>query len=644
MKTLYVLLGLALVLGAGGCERLPCRRGTVLVELRYGKGLGADKIVVVVRKVEERKPPTPLDFSGTGSEPIDRGVSLVEDGDGRTANGGAANAVTALVEDGGTGDQGVGTGEPLDGGIREGGIFNSIDANTGPPIDVLLVGIRQFAPAPRLDQIEFPVTGEGERYEEGVRLIVHVDAFRGETLVGGGEVPLTLAPGCTFVESTVESNGLTDVGTNPGGTVDHDAGNLADGGFGYLPDLTAPPPLLLFYVHQSYLTAGTCDVTLTATPSAAHTFNTDSGLLDGARLPAGCVFVTEVEAPRQYGLDSFQVGLLAVRNLTIAQGAVLRVQGSKPLVLIAAQDLLVDGTLDGSGHGRVAGPGGLSVGEGVGLSGTYIDGDREPIIPYYELPGAHSSGGGGAHVSPGAPGTGCFYRQTQRPGGVGGKAYYYWDYRNPIPVRGGTAGGRGGISPPFDRVFEPCGAGGGGGGGLQLAANRLFRVGSQGKVLANGGGGLAGCVSYPNSGNYGGGGGGGGAGGGIYVEASTLVVERGGVVAANGGGGGGGSNPYLAGQDGEDGQASTAPAKGGTGGAETMNTYDYEDIQVVLRAGPGGNGASREATEATSAPEVVNNTGGGGGGLGMIILRAWMMHVDPESVISPRHRRIIYTY
>ncbi|HEX2572150.1 MAG TPA: hypothetical protein VH877_21580 [Polyangia bacterium] len=638
MKGLYVLLGVGLALGAGGCERLPCTRGAVFVEMTYGQGLGADRVIVVLRTVEERPDPQPLDFSGTGSDPLDRGVSLPPE----NAESAGAAALTAAVGDGGPEDQGVGDGGAADADLGR-GVFNSVDAYS-PPLDVSQVGIRQFAPSPRKDGIEFLLTGAASRggYREGVHLIVHVDAYRGDTLVGGGEVPLTLAPGCTLVEMTVAPNGLTDVGTNPGGTVDRDAGNFADGGFGYLPDLTAPPPLILFYVPQRYLTAGTCDVTLGAAPTATHTFNTDTGLLDGAPLPSGCVFAAEEETPRQPYAESFEVAVLAVRNWTIAEGAVLQVQGSKPLVLLAAQDLLIDGTLDGSAHGRVAGPGGMTGGFGVGGSGLYIDGGYEPIPPYDSLPGGHCGGGGGAHVSSGAPGTGCYFGATQLPGGREGIFYYTVDRRNPLPIQGGTAGGRGGISPPYDRVVDVCGAGGGGGGGIQLAANRIFRVGAQGKVLANGGGGLTGCTGYPNSSNAGGGGGGGGAGGGIYVEASTLIVESGGVLAANGGGGGGGSNPSLAGTDGQDGLASTAPAEGGRAGAVTTNGSDY--IPVVLYAGPGGKGASREAVAATTAPDVLNNTGGGGGGLGVIILRAWMLQLSSDSVISPKPLKVVYTY
>ena len=649
MKELYVALGLGLALVVGGCERLPCSRGTVFVELNYGNRLGADRVIVVLRTVEEKATPPPLDFSGTGSDPFDRGVSLLESDEGAPLNGGAVSVapVTALVGDGGTDDQGTGDDGGFSGGLRDAGIFNSVDAYS-PPLDETLVGLRQFAPSPRQDSVEFVVGGEGSRatYRKGVRLIVHVDAFRGDTLVGGGEVPLTLAPGCTLVAAQVESNGLTGVDTNPGGTIDRDSGNVGDGGFGYLPDLTAPPPLILFYLEQRYLMAGTCDVALQATPNATHTFDTDTGRLDGAPLPSGCVFATQVETPRQVEVDPFEVAVLAVRNLTIARGAVLRVQGSRTLGLLASQNLLVDGTLDGSAHGRISGPGGLTAGVGVGRFGLQLSGGFEPVIPYQELSGAHCGGGGGAHYTGGADGTGCYFRDTQLFGGLGGRAYYKWDFRNTVPVRGGTAGGRGGISLPYDRVFDDCGAGGGGGGGLQLAANVLFRVGPQGRVLANGGGGLTGCAMYPASTNRGGGGGGGGAGGGIYVEATALLVESGGVLAANGGGGGGGSNPPPDndGTDGEDGQASTVPAKGGSGGRPTANTEDFEDLRVILQAGPGGNGASRDTPESTSVPEVLNNTGGGGGGLGVIILRAWMLNLSPESVISPRPRKIVYTY
>jgi len=83
--------------------------------------------------------------------------------------------------------------------------------------------------------------------------------------------------------------------------------------------------------------------------------------------------------------------LVSYGSVTIARGATLRVKGSRVLALVAAADVLIQGTLDASAHGPSGGPGAVSTGFGsAALPMTIANG----IVQ------ADAAGGGGGYGDP----------------------------------------------------------------------------------------------------------------------------------------------------------------------------------------------------------------------------------------------------
>ncbi|MGN6108299.1 MAG: hypothetical protein ACTHU0_24545 [Kofleriaceae bacterium] len=196
---------------------------------------------------------------------------------------------------------------------------------------------------------------------------------------------------------------------------------------------------------------------------------------------------------------------VAARRITVA--GTLSVTGDLPLVLVATDEIVVDGMIDAASHR------GGSKGPNANPTGcTSSDGGS-----------AGNRGGGAAGGSFGtqgaAGGTGA---AGVVPGGMPPPA-------SPEPhdkLRGGCRGGAGGAGD--DR---PAG-GGQGGGALYLVAGNAIEINAL--VNASGAGGDGGDASR-------GGAGGGGAGGMIVAYAPTLTVGTSGLMVANGGGGGGGA-------------------------------------------------------------------------------------------------------
>lgn len=252
------------------------------------------------------------------------------------------------------------------------------------------------------------------------------------------------------------------------------------------------------------------------------------------------------------------------------------VTGDRPLVLVAANGLVVSGTLDAS---SVAG---VRVGAGANVAdcGAMAGGDNT------------QGGGGGAGGSFGAIGGN---------GGTGASALAQGGSASAPPaltfVRGGCAGGKGGIGQEADAGGVP----GASGGALYLIAGSTIRVTSTGAVFASGGGGGGGnpTLNIDRKGA----GGGGGSGGLIGFDAPMIAID--GIVAANGGGGGGGGD---AGQ-------------GQVGGNGTTRTWDVAAAGGPNEGGqhgaPGGAGGVL-TTDAAAGIGLGGCCGGGGGGGGSV--------------------------
>jgi hypothetical protein len=284
--------------------------------------------------------------------------------------------------------------------------------------------------------------------------------------------------------------------------------------------------------------------------------------------------------------------VMVMASLDVEAGATLDVTGSRALVVVAAGDVVVDGTVSVTAQGSAAGPGGAA-GGGPGEPGVTAAGGGGGAEG-----GTRQSGGGGGGFGGGGGAGGS---AEGAPGGGGGASR---GTATLVPLLGGGGGG-GGAS---QAGAGTGGAGGGGGGALQISTSGTIVIGPTGVVTAGGGGGGGGGTEA--------GGGGGGAGGGVLLEAATIDVT--GVVAANGGGGGAsnGGQPGGAGAPG----ATAAPGGPDPGG----------------NAERGGDGGADDAPDGETAPDELYNCGGGGGGVGRIRLNTRSGSAGIAGTVSPR--------
>jgi hypothetical protein len=182
------------------------------------------------------------------------------------------------------------------------------------------------------------------------------------------------------------------------------------------------------------------------------------------------------------------------------------------------------------------------------------------------------------------------------------------------PLLGGAGGGVAGYRASSSDDNRT--AGGGGGGALQLTARNAIEVTGVIDASGEGGAGTAQTAGYTPPGTDGGGGG--GAGGALLLEAPTVTLGAAAIVVANGGGGGAG---VVIDRRGERGQRVFVRANGGQNDDETG----------------GGFGAIGEgALEAATGGDAPGDGGsGGGGGAGRIRLRATVLDLTPDAVVSP---------
>lgn len=283
--------------------------------------------------------------------------------------------------------------------------------------------------------------------------------------------------------------------------------------------------------------------------------------------------------------------VVALRNLRVRAGGVLSASGSRPLVVLAAGDIEVVGSIDVSAQQGRPGAGGGAGGLGDMLNGEGIaNGTAGVHVDSFDDGGG---GGGGLCGGGGAGGLG-----GTAAGGPGGAAVP----TELTPLVGGSGGGRGrGTTLSTSSL---AGYGGAGGGAVQLSAFGTLRL--AGVVRAGGGGGGGGAAATFGGANWGSGGGA-GSGGAVLFEAARVEVTTGARVVVAGGGGGGAAAAGRSGANGGDGTAVPASV-GGAGGAP---------------GAAGGDGALRvrdgESGDSNAVPTA--NGGGGGGGSGCIVAR-----------------------
>ncbi|MGE5186405.1 MAG: hypothetical protein ACM31C_30325 [Acidobacteriota bacterium] len=260
--------------------------------------------------------------------------------------------------------------------------------------------------------------------------------------------------------------------------------------------------------------------------------------------------------------------MISGTNVTISAGAMVTASGIRPLLVVAYDTIVLDGTIDVGSHRTPS--------EVIGAAADTSTCET------------------GAGVDDPAGGTGGAGGSFQFPGGAGGAVGAMGGGQplravSTVTLHGGCRGAAGGN-------YQGAGSGAEGhsGGALYLMARNGIKLGASARVLANGeGGGAAGI---------GGGGGGGGTGGMIVLDAPMIAMADSATILAEGGGGGGGGALGGNGQDGGDaiatiaaiGGAATAPAGGGGAGS---------------RQSAGGAGGAGPTGSTTS-------TGGGGGGGG----------------------------
>lgn len=307
---------------------------------------------------------------------------------------------------------------------------------------------------------------------------------------------------------------------------------------GGIPRCSLPPP------------AGTIDVT-----SAAWTLDGDTGMVSDGAIPF---------AVGHGVVDG--VDVISVDRVTIPAGGVLRVTGSRPVLIASWSTITIDatGVVDASSNDSGRGP------------GSPAGACMPAMIGEQHATGDSGSGGAGFGANGGTGGRG---HNGASIGGAGGTAIGL-----PAPFGAGCDGAAGAHGE----------AGGWGGGGIAIAARTSFTLG--GVIHAGGQGGTGG------SGNRHGGGGG-GSGGMIRIEAAALTIEDSAVLAANGGQGGGGAGDNNAG-DGVDGRASASPASSANGSGDG--------------GGDGGAGGAFDIPAGGTGGDGSEGGGGGGGAVGYI--------------------------
>ena len=344
---------------------------------------------------------------------------------------------------------------------------------------------------------------------------------------------------------------------------------------------------------SDYLASGLVDVVIPANTTAV--FNTDTGEINTPARQGGLgnnngIGFRQVTQPG----STISVGIFSMKSLTLSDGAILNVVGSRPISIVTSGDIVLNGTIDVLGSCVVGSPvaGGAPGGAGQAAGGN-AGGGTGGGKPGQFAGGGTGGGGGGGYGEHGGAGAASFFSSTA--GGPGGVRF--GDLSAVDPILGGGSGGGSGAAG----VGVLGGAGGSGGGAVQLASNGGVTLGSPAIIQAGGCHGSPGSAGVPVAG------GGGGSGGSVLIEGRTVQLNGGAIIAVNGGGGGGGGGGGP-GEDGPDNQDAAAGGNSGSGGPGS-------------RGGDGGHTTSL-AGDPGDAPSGGEQGGGGGGGVGRIALKS----------------------
>jgi hypothetical protein len=298
---------------------------------------------------------------------------------------------------------------------------------------------------------------------------------------------------------------------------------------------------------------------------------------------AGCTLVSQPPGP--------DVCVIAGHNITVDANFTVTVSGSHPLVLLATNDLVVNGVLDVSSAPARQGP---AANDPTCMLASGVD-------------QAGGSTGNGANEGAGGGPGGSF----QGIGGTGGasdsgiRVTGFNAVGVPTFLRGGCRGSNGGNA----FMTTLAGSGGASGGAVDLVAGMHIVV--TGGVIALGAGGVGGPGAASSQCA---GGGGGGSGGLIVLDAPSIMLT-GSVLLAGGGGGGGGGNEGNMGDTG--GRVDpTRPALAASGGNTEPTLNRSGGIGSAPNVDSGGPGMDFTGCGISGS----SGGGGGGGGAGFIRL------------------------
>lgn len=295
-----------------------------------------------------------------------------------------------------------------------------------------------------------------------------------------------------------------------------------------------------------------------------------------------------------------EVCVYIVRSLRVRTGTRLRAYGERPLVIMAAEEVLIerDAFIDLNTYATGEGERALGAGGALGgRPGRGAEGEEPGDDGRYVADFSDGGGGGGAYCGNGGDGGDGGPAEGGEGGGRAPGGFLE-------PLIGGSGGGYGeagrGGGPS---TFGNHGLGGGGGGALQISSPG--RIVIEGYIGAAGGGGRGGLGGGGNPSNWGAGGGG-GSGGAVLLEAPDIQLTGNWLITTSAGGGGAGSTASGNGGNGFDG-ATTIDASGGA--------------TTGVDGGDGGGGLSEDGTDGLG--QMVNNSngGGGGGGVGCVAVR-----------------------
>jgi hypothetical protein len=224
-----------------------------------------------------------------------------------------------------------------------------------------------------------------------------------------------------------------------------------------------------------------------------------------------------------------ELGVLSVGRFGLPAGTTMTVSGTRPLVILAGDEVTIDGVIDVGAQGMKAGPGGYDGGD-IGARGNGPSPGEIGELEKTCLPFCATGGGGGGFGGIGGDGGAVVWAVADAGSGTaqGGRGGRKCGTAWLTPLFGGSGGAGGTRSEEEGRLQEP-GPGGGGGGAIQISSAVSITIG--GGITAPGDGGRE---------TQRGGGAGGGAGGAVLLESPSLTLRPGAFLAANGGGGGGG--------------------------------------------------------------------------------------------------------